>query len=176
MPLFLNVLGGVMPSKIILWRIKMKKIFVLFLLLALSLPALSQQRQTRSTPPRQAPTAPQRTPRSSPPRQGSSRYERPQVRGGDSYARVDHGTPIRNEEAYRDRRDFRMGNHFGFGRDYCFRTGRLNAFRGGFRFIYFGVWFNLYEPYPVIWDYSDEVYIEVVDNVYYLRNVRHPEV
>jgi hypothetical protein len=46
---------------------------------------------------------------------------------------------------------------------------------GGYnRFQYGGYWFGFNEGWPVGWDYNDDFYVEYVDGVYYMFNVRHP--
>ena len=42
------------------------------------------------------------------------------------------------------------------------------------RFQYGGYWFGFNEGWPVGWDYNDDFYVEYVDGVYYMFNVRHP--
>jgi hypothetical protein len=74
--------------------------------------------------------------------------------------------------------------------DYYFRShyGRGHAFRvfslpfievGGYpRFQYGGYWFSPVDPYPEYWGdnwyQTDDVYVDYVDNGYYLYNRRYP--
>jgi hypothetical protein len=67
-----------------------------------------------------------------------------------------------------------------FGRDHDFRIGVL-PFRvvGGYpRFQYGGYWFSSVDPWPEYWgdDWydTDDVYVDYVDNGYYLFNRRYP--
>jgi hypothetical protein len=51
---------------------------------------------------------------------------------------------------------------------------------GGFpRYQYGGYWFRLVDPWPESWadDWyeSDDVYIDLIDDGYYLHNLRHPD-
>jgi hypothetical protein len=46
---------------------------------------------------------------------------------------------------------------------------------GGYnRFQYGGYWFGFNEGWPVDWDYNDDFYVEYIDGVYYMFNLRHP--
>ena len=67
-----------------------------------------------------------------------------------------------------------------FGRDHGFRIGVL-PFRivGGYpRFQYGGYWFSSVDPWPEYWgdDWynTDDVYVDYLDNGYYLFNRRYP--
>ena len=67
-----------------------------------------------------------------------------------------------------------------FGRDHGFRIGVLPLLVvGGYpRFQYGGYWFSSVDPWPEYWtnDWydTDDVYVDYVDNGYYLFNRRHP--
>ena len=59
-----------------------------------------------------------------------------------------------------------------FGREHHFHVERRDDRRfnyGGYRFIYS-------DPWPGDWDYGDDVYVEEIDDEYYLFNPRHPGV
>jgi hypothetical protein len=46
---------------------------------------------------------------------------------------------------------------------------------GGYnRFQYGGYWFGFNEGWPSGWDYNDDFYVEYIDGVYYMFNLRHP--
>jgi hypothetical protein len=46
---------------------------------------------------------------------------------------------------------------------------------GGYsRFRYNGFWFGFVEPWPDGWYYTDDVYIEYVDDGYYMYNPYYP--
>lgn len=68
-----------------------------------------------------------------------------------------------------------------FGRNHWFRMGGLPFMvEGGYpRFQYEGYWFSLLDPWPADWGNSwydnDDVYVDYVDNGYYLFNRRYPE-
>jgi hypothetical protein len=47
---------------------------------------------------------------------------------------------------------------------------------GGYsRFQYGGSWFGLYDPWPVGWYYTDDVYVDYVDGQYFLYDTVHPD-
>lgn len=69
-----------------------------------------------------------------------------------------------------------------FGRGHGFRIGGLPFLVvGGYpRFQYEGYWFSMIDPYPGYWTANwydtDDVYVDYVDNGYYLYNRRYPGV
>ena len=42
------------------------------------------------------------------------------------------------------------------------------------RFQYAGYWFEIVDAWPTDWAYSDECYIDYVDDTYYLFDPLHP--
>ena len=67
-----------------------------------------------------------------------------------------------------------------FGQGHGFRIGGLpfQVVSGYPRFQYGGYWFSLLDPYPGNWSSdwydTDDVYVNYVDNGYYLFNTRYP--
>ncbi len=61
-----------------------------------------------------------------------------------------------------------------FGRGHSFHMGRPRMMGGYNRFRYGGYWFGFNEAWPVGWDYNDDCYVEYIDGVYYMFNLRHP--
>jgi hypothetical protein len=59
-----------------------------------------------------------------------------------------------------------------FGREHHFHVER----RDDRRFNYGGFWFVYDEPWPGDWDYNDDVYVDYIDDEYYLINPRRPGV
>jgi hypothetical protein len=76
------------------------------------------------------------------------------------------------------------GHHYGqisdaryrahFGNTHTFRMIRPRMIDGYNRFQYSGYWFGYNQPWPSDWAYTDHVYVEYVDNSYYLYNTRRP--
>jgi hypothetical protein len=63
-----------------------------------------------------------------------------------------------------------------FGREHTFRVGHPTIVEGRPRFQYGGYAFVMVDPWPVGWAYTDAVYIDFIDGVYYLINPVHPGV
>ncbi len=67
-----------------------------------------------------------------------------------------------------------------YGRSHAFRVYNLPfMYEGGDpRFQYGGYWFSPVDPYPEYWGdnwyETDEVYVDYVDNGYYMFNRRYP--
>jgi hypothetical protein len=61
-----------------------------------------------------------------------------------------------------------------FGREHKFQVGHPVIVEGQPRFQYAGYWFVLVEPWPVEWAYTDDVYIDYVDDEYYLFDLMRP--
>ena len=76
------------------------------------------------------------------------------------------------------------GSHYGrisddryrasFGSGHSFRMMRPQMIGGYNRFQYGGYWFGYNQEWPSGWDYNDGFYVEYIDGVYYMFNMRHP--
>lgn len=66
--------------------------------------------------------------------------------------------------------------HANFGRQHTFRVQKPVVVEGQPRFQYGGYWFVIADPWPVGWDYSDEVYVDYFDGEYVLIDLLHPGV
>lgn len=64
--------------------------------------------------------------------------------------------------------------HSNFGHDHYFRVGTPVMVSGYSRFQYGGFWFGFVEPWPSGWYYTDDVYIDYVDDGYYMYNPYYP--
>jgi flagellar motor protein MotB len=62
-----------------------------------------------------------------------------------------------------------------FGREHSFHVNRSD-FEGSRRFQYGGFWFNVLDPWPVGWLYTDNVYVDYINGGYFLCNPVHPGV
>ena len=117
--------------------------------------AQPEQRAQKAQPQQRAQKAqPQRA-------QQAQRQQRPQAvasnRGGAHYGRI-------SDASYRSH----------FGRGHSFHMGRPQMIGGYNRFQYGGYWFGFNEGWPVGWEYDDDFYVEYIDGVYYMFNLRHP--
>lgn len=63
-----------------------------------------------------------------------------------------------------------------FGREHTFRIGHPTIVEGRPRFQYGGYSFVMVDPWPVGWAYTDAVYVDFIDGVYYLIDPVHPGV
>ncbi|HWY03610.1 MAG TPA: hypothetical protein VNX60_08075 [Candidatus Acidoferrum sp.] len=63
-----------------------------------------------------------------------------------------------------------------FGREHYFAVGRVTVLAGHPHFAYGGYRFEIGQPWPARWAYSDHCYIDFVEGRYFLSNVRHPGV
>jgi DNA polymerase III gamma/tau subunit len=68
--------------------------------------------------------------------------------------------------------DDRFREHF--GHEHRFRVERVVLVENRPRFQYTGYWFELVDPWPAAWSYSDDCYIDYVDDEYFLFNPLHP--
>ncbi len=63
-----------------------------------------------------------------------------------------------------------------FGREHTFVINRPVIVESRPRFQYSGYWFEIVEPWPVDWAYTDDCYIDYIDDTYYLFDPLHPGV
>jgi len=63
-----------------------------------------------------------------------------------------------------------------FGREHTFRIGRPVIVEGAPRFQFGGYWFIIAQPWPVGWGYDDDVYVDYLDDGYFLLSPVHPGV
>ena len=68
--------------------------------------------------------------------------------------------------------DDRYREHF--GRGHSFHMGHPQFIGGYNRFQYGGYWFGYNGRWPYGWGYNDDFYVEYIDGVYYMFNLRHP--
>jgi Ni/Co efflux regulator RcnB len=61
-----------------------------------------------------------------------------------------------------------------FGREHWFRIGHPVVVAGHPRFEYDGYWFVVGRPLPPGWRYTDTVYVDYVDDGYYMCSPAHP--
>ncbi len=63
-----------------------------------------------------------------------------------------------------------------FGSGHRFHVNRSEFANGSGRFQYGGYWFNVAQPWPVGWLYTDEVYVDYLNGGYFLCDPVHPGV
>jgi hypothetical protein len=63
-----------------------------------------------------------------------------------------------------------------FGRQHRFVIKQPVIVEGQPRFQYSGYWFEIVDPWPAGWAYTDDCYIDYVDGEYFLFDVLHPGV
>jgi len=63
-----------------------------------------------------------------------------------------------------------------FGREHYFAVGRVSVVAGHPHFAYGGYRFEIGQPWPARWAYTDHCYIDFAEGRYFLANVRHPGV
>ena len=82
----------------------------------------------------------------------------------------------RREDQREDRRGHIPDDRFraNFGRVHTFRVGRPVIVEGQPRFQFGGYWFVIVQPWPADWDYDDDVYVDYIDDGYFLVSPRHP--
>lgn len=63
-----------------------------------------------------------------------------------------------------------------FGREHVVVINRPVIVEGRPRFQSSGYWFEIVDPWPSDWLYTDQVYVDYIDGEYFLFNVAHPGV
>jgi DNA mismatch repair ATPase MutL len=88
-----------------------------------------------------------------------------------SRTQEEHGRPTgRNAHIPEDR--FRSN----FGRSHTFAVRRPVVVQGQPGFVYGGYSFVFVDPWPADWAYTDDCYVDYIDDEYFLFDARHPGV
>ena len=66
--------------------------------------------------------------------------------------------------------------HAHFGREHYFAVGHVTMVAGHPHFAYGGYRFEIGQPWPARWAYTDHCYIDFVEGRYFLFNPRYPGV
>jgi len=61
-----------------------------------------------------------------------------------------------------------------FGRAHTFRINHVTMVSGTPQFVYGGYTFIIVDPWPAVWLYTDECYVDFIDDQYYLFDLAHP--
>jgi hypothetical protein len=64
--------------------------------------------------------------------------------------------------------------HANFGRQHHFAIGHPQVVGAQPRFQYSGYSFEIVDPWPAGWAYSDDVYVDFVDGDYFIFDILHP--
>ena len=93
--------------------------------------------------------------------------------------RYEHDSHYARYEEHADHHHKRIPeDHFRahFGQEHRFRIVRPVVVAGHSRFQYDGYWFAFARPLPPGWRYSDEVYVDYLNDNYFLYSPAHPGV
>lgn len=162
---------------------------VLSLLLGAPLPGYAQETPAQQERPQgQRPVLPDQKPEQKPDQpeekraQPEQKQERQENQVQKEEKREEHGQKEEKRVVKEEKREVKVvripEEHFRahFGRTHVFRINRPVIVAGVPRFQFGGYWFGIAEPWPVGWYYTDEVYVDYIEGVYYLINPVRPGV
>jgi hypothetical protein len=136
-------------------------------------------RQDEAKPPRQEEGKPPKLEENKPPRQEQSKPSHEQAKP----ASPEHPQQQAERNHPAGPANARRGGHIPddkfhaqFGRQHTFVVNRPVVIEGQPRFQYGGYWFEIVDPWPVEWAYTDDVYLDYVDGDYFLFDLLHPGV
>jgi hypothetical protein len=136
-------------------------------------------RQDEAKPPRQEQGKPPKLDENKPPKQDESKPSREQAKPASPehpQQQAQHNHPAGQGNAKRGGHIPDEKFHAQFGRQHTFVVNRPVVVEGQPRFHYSGYWFEIVDPWPVEWAYTDDVYIDYVDGDYFLFDLLHPGV
>jgi hypothetical protein len=135
--------------------------------------AASQQQAKPVQQPQHAASREQAKPVQQPQRAASREQAKPvqQPQRGQEQQRASRAEPADGHGRIPDDR-FRAS----FGRGHTFHVNRSEFANGSGRFQYGGFWFNVVQPWPVGWLYTDSVYVDYLNGGYFLCDPVHPGV
>lgn len=142
---------------------------ILSLLLGVAVPALAQEAPERQE---QKPERPE------------DRVQKDQAQKGEhgqkkEEQRVEQNRNVQSKDAKREGKPARIPEErfrASYGRQHVFHVNRVTVVEGTPRFVYGGYTFVLVEPWPAVWSYNDDCYIDYVDGEYFLFDLLHPGV
>ncbi len=140
-------------------------------------PPQQQEEKREEAKPRREEAKPQKQDEAKPEnRQQESRQQ--ESREADKAARQEHPDQQRANarSAGKGQRipDDKFRQHF--GREHVVVINRPVIVEGRPRFQTGGYWFEIVDPWPSDWLYTDQVYVDYIDGEYFLFNVAHPGV
>jgi hypothetical protein len=141
-------------------------------------------RQDEAKPPRQEEGKPPKLDENKPPRQEQSKPSHEQAKPASPERpgqQMERNQPTGQGNARQG--NAKRGGHIPdekfrtqFGRQHTFVVNRPVVVEGQPRFQYGGYWFEIVDPWPVEWAYTDDVYVDYVDGDYFLYDLLHPGV
>ena len=165
---------------------------VLFLLLGAAIPAFAQKGEEEKGGGKAQQAQPQHEQKAQP--QQRAQKAQPEQRAQKAQPqRAQKAQPQRAQQAQHQQQPQAVannrgnnGNHYGrisdnsyrahFGHGHSFHMIRPQMIGGYNRFQYGGYWFGFNQGWPEGWSYDDTVYVEYIDGVYYLCDLRFPGV
>lgn len=136
-------------------------------------PAQHQQHAKPTKQPQQAQHQQQAKPAKQPQRAASQRTAKPtQQPRGQEQQRASQAP--RTAAGHGSIPEAKFRSNFGSG--HRFHVNRTEFANGSGRFQYGGYWFNVLQPWPVGWLYTDDVYVDYLNGGYFLCDPVHPGV
>lgn len=132
-------------------------------------------RQNDAQPPKQDEAKPPKQQNERNPKTENARPERDQAKPG----REEHGQAQQNSHARPAGKSAHIPDEkfrTNFGRQHTFVISRPVIVEGQPRFQYSGYWFEIVDPWPVEWAYTDDVYVDYIDGDYFVFDLLHPGV
>jgi hypothetical protein len=143
-------------------------------------PAQDEPRPEATKPPRDEANPPRQQDEIKPPKQDEAKPPRDEAKPGTQEA----AKPSKQEEhAQQSAQHAQKSGHIpddkfraNFGRQHTLVIHQTTVVEGQQRFQYGGYWFNIVDPWPAGWAYTDQCYIDYVDGEYFLFDLLHPGV
>ena len=160
---------------------------ILFLLPAAIVPAYAQEHEQEKQPEQKQEAKPaQHQQQAKPAKQTQQAQHQEQAKPAQQKQQAQHqeqAKPPQHQQASRGARPaaghgsipeakFRAS----FGSGHTFHVNRSQFANGGGRFQYGGFWFNVLNPWPTGWLYTDAVYVDYLNGGYFLCDPVHPGV
>ncbi len=168
---------------------------LLLLLLAATVPALSQEQRPEEGKPTAEQPRPEKTPDVKPEgrenqkpeerKDNAQREENKQDKNAqeDKKSQENRAQENRNDNKQMSRANGKQGGRIPedkfrshFGRSHTFAIHKPVIVNNQPRFQYGGYWFEIVDPWPVGWAYTDDCYIDLIGDTYYLFDPLHPGV
>jgi hypothetical protein len=147
---------------------------ILSLLLGIAAPALAQE-----TPEHQEQKPERPEDRAQKDRVQKDRAQRDERGQKKEEQGVEQNRVVQSKDAKREAKPARIPEErfrASYGRQHVFHVNRVTVVEGTPRFVFGGYTFVLVEPWPAVWSYSDDCYIDYVDDEYFLFDLAHPGV